>query len=65
MGKPEIEAFLSHLVMACNVASSKQNQAFNAILYTHVLNRGGKGVRSPLDFAPRKPDTRIYIQSLN
>ncbi len=33
MGKPEIEAFLSHLVMARNVASSTQNQAFKAILF--------------------------------
>ena len=40
MGKPEIEAFLSHLVMTRNVASSTQNQAFNAILflYNHVLD---------------------------
>jgi integron integrase len=40
MGKPEIEAFLSHLVMKRNVASSTQNQAFNAILflYKHVLD---------------------------
>jgi site-specific recombinase XerD len=40
MGKPEIEAFLSHLVMNGNVASSTQNQAFNAILflYNHVLD---------------------------
>ncbi|NNL76659.1 MAG: hypothetical protein HKO68_10030 [Desulfobacterales bacterium] len=40
MGKPEIEAFLSHLVMKRNVASSTQNQAFNAILflYNHVLD---------------------------
>ena len=29
MGKPEIEAFLLHLVMKRNVASSTQNQAFN------------------------------------
>ena len=29
MGKPEIKAFLSHLVMKRNVASSRQNQAFN------------------------------------
>jgi hypothetical protein len=35
MGKPEIDAFLSHLVMKRNVASSTQNQAFNAILYLH------------------------------
>ena len=40
MGKPEIEAFLSHLVINRNVASSTQNQAFNAILflYDHVLD---------------------------
>jgi len=40
MGRPEIEAFLSHLVMKRNVASSTQNQAFNAILflYNHVLD---------------------------
>jgi integron integrase len=40
MGKPEIEAFLSHLVIKRNVASSTQNQAFNAILflYNHVLD---------------------------
>ncbi len=40
MGKPEIETFLSHLVMKRNVASSTQNQAFNAILflYNHVLD---------------------------
>ena len=40
MGKPEIETFLSHLVMKRNVASSTQNQAFNAILflYNNVLD---------------------------
>jgi hypothetical protein len=40
MGKHEIEAFLSHLVMKRNVASSTQNQAFNAILflYNNVLD---------------------------
>ena len=39
MGKAEIESFLSHLVIQRNVASSTQNQAFNAILflYDHVL----------------------------
>lgn len=46
MGKSEIEAFLSHLVMKRNVASSTQNQAFNAILflYNHVL-----GIDMPQD----------------
>ena len=40
MGKPEIEAFLSHLVMKRNVASSTSNQAFNSILflYKHMLD---------------------------
>jgi integron integrase len=40
MGKPEIEAFLSYLVMKRNVASSTQNQAFNSILflYNNVLD---------------------------
>ena len=39
MGKAEIEAFLTYLVMKRNVASSTQNQAFNAILflYNNVL----------------------------
>jgi hypothetical protein len=32
MGKLEIEAFLSNLVLKRNVSSSTQNQAFNAIL---------------------------------
>jgi len=40
LGRSEIEEFLSHLVMELNVASSTQNQAFNAILflYKQVLN---------------------------
>ena len=35
MGKTEIEAFLSYLVSDLNVASSTQNQAFNAILFLY------------------------------
>ena len=35
MGKAEIESFLSHLVIQRNVASSNQNQAFNAILFLY------------------------------
>jgi hypothetical protein len=41
MGSAEIEAFLTDLAVNQKVAASTQN---------HVLNRGGKGVRSPLDF---------------
>lgn len=39
MGAPEIEAFLTHLAIAGNVAASTQNQAFHALLflYKHVL----------------------------
>ncbi len=33
MGKPEIEAFLTHLAVDLKVASSTQNQAFNALLF--------------------------------
>lgn len=36
MGRPEIEAFPTHLVMQHNVAPSTQNQAFNAILFLYV-----------------------------
>jgi integron integrase len=41
MGKQEIEAFLSHLAKNLNVASSTQNQAFNALLflYNQVLDK--------------------------
>ncbi|MFO1428904.1 MAG: integron integrase [Candidatus Competibacteraceae bacterium] len=41
MGKPEIEAFLTHLAVQENVAASTQNQAMNAILflYRYVLKQ--------------------------
>ena len=35
MGKTEIEAFLTHLAVDRNVASSTQNQAFNALLFLY------------------------------
>lgn len=40
MGKPEIEAFLSHLAVNKNVAASTQSQALNALvfLYKQVLD---------------------------
>lgn len=51
MGGPEMERFMTHLAVNCNVAPSTQNQAFNALLffYTHVFPRDlGKinGVRA-------------------
>jgi integron integrase len=41
MGKPEIEAFLSHLATNRRVAASTQRQALNALifLYRHVLDK--------------------------
>jgi len=41
MGKPEIEAFLSHLATNGRVAASTQRQALNALvfLYRHVLDK--------------------------
>ena len=47
MGKQEVEQFLTHLAVERNVAASTQNQTLSAI--SHVLNRGGRGVGSPLD----------------
>ena len=35
MGKPEIEAFLTHLAVNRNVSPSTQNQAFNALLFLY------------------------------
>lgn len=35
MGKPEIEAYLSHLAVNQNVATSTQNQAFSALLFLY------------------------------
>ena len=52
MGLTEVEAFLTHLAVDGLVSASTQNQALSALLfmiYTHVLNQGGRGVLSPLD----------------
>jgi site-specific recombinase XerD len=45
-GKPEIEAYLSHLAQNRRLSSSSQNQAFNAILF---LYREVLGVQPPED----------------
>jgi site-specific recombinase XerD len=61
MEKPEIEAFLSHLVMKRNVASSTQNQAFNAILflYNHVLN-----VDMPQDINALRSKKPVFVPTV-
>ncbi|MEO1294254.1 MAG: phage integrase N-terminal SAM-like domain-containing protein [Cyanobacteria bacterium J06636_16] len=52
MGRFEIEAFLTDLAVNQHVAASTQNQALNAVMiYTHVLSRGRRGVRSSPDVA--------------
>ncbi|MCC5857842.1 MAG: site-specific integrase [Ectothiorhodospiraceae bacterium] len=42
LGPTQVGAFLEHLALKRNVAASTQN-------HTHVLNRGGLAVRSPLN----------------
>ena len=37
MGKTEIERFLSHLAINCNVSAATQNQALNAILFLYKV----------------------------
>jgi site-specific recombinase XerD len=55
MGASEITAFLSWRATSQQVSASTQNQALGhadvatTMVYTHVLNRGGLGVRSPFD----------------
>lgn len=50
--------FFTHLALQRNVSASTQNQARAAVghadvsttmIYSHVLNKGGRGVPSPLD----------------
>ena len=40
LGKPQVEAFLTHLACERNLAASSQNQALNAVifLYRHILD---------------------------
>jgi len=48
MGRPEIEAFLTDLVVNKNVAAATQNQAFNALLflYRRVLKQEIEGINA-------------------
>jgi hypothetical protein len=47
MGLEEIRAYLSRLAIEGSVAASAPALLF--VIYAQVLNRGGRGVRSPLD----------------
>lgn len=53
MGAPEVEAFLTRLAVAGKVAALSMllgnADVGTTMTYTHVLNRGGRGVMSPLD----------------
>jgi hypothetical protein len=42
MREPEVRQFLDYLALGRKDVKTTQ-------IYTHVLNRGGRGVRSPLD----------------
>lgn len=56
MGKPELEAFLSHLAVERRVAPSTQNQALQAILflYTQVLEQELPWLDSVIRTKPKK-----------
>ena len=57
MGTAEVEAFLSHLVLQTNVSVRTQRKLLGhsdvrtTEIYTHVVRKGGFGVRSPVDEA--------------
>ena len=58
MGVPEIEAFLTHLAVGQNVATSTQNQALSALLflYRQVLRQDLEG---PIDAVRAKQPERL------
>jgi integrase len=54
LGAAEVEFFPTHLAVAGRVAASTQelpghSAVSTTMIYTHVLNKGGRGVASPLD----------------
>lgn len=55
MGAPEVEAFVTHLVVKENVAASTQNQALNALfLYREVLHQNLGPVDAPRAKRPKR-----------
>jgi integron integrase len=66
MGRPEIEAFLTHLAVAKNVAASTQNQAFNALLflYREVLHRELEGIDAVRAKKPVRVPTVLTIEEV-
>ena len=49
LGAEHVTAFLSALATDRKVAASGHRDVSTTMVYTHVLNRGGRGVMSPLD----------------
>ena len=62
MGKPEIDAYLSHLATERKVSASTQSQALNAIifLYRHVLDQPIEGQIEPTR-AKRHPQPPVVM----
>lgn len=60
MGEPEVEAFLTHLAVAGQVAASTQNQALSALLFLYkvVLNRPLEGT---LDAVRARRPSRLPV----
>ena len=60
MGEAEVSAFLTHLAVNRNVASSTQNQALNALvfLYREVLRKNLKGLE---DVTRAKKSARLPL----
>jgi hypothetical protein len=62
MGPSEIEAFLTHLAIAGNVARSTQNQAFNALLFLYREVPSASRWMTPASM-PRVPTRRAHCPS--
>jgi integron integrase len=61
MGKREIEAFLTHLAVECDVAPATQNQAFNALLFLYEQVLGIPLKEQNIQALRAKPKKRIPV----